>query len=81
MILLNFQISDYIAQKKVNKLALAFKEAASKSRDDGIVALWGQALAPLNHPFSVNGTTRSFRYSISWTKHVIDTTLEFLHKK
>ncbi|KAL3998910.1 Nup93/Nic96 family protein [Acanthocheilonema viteae] len=73
-------VSDYIAQKKVDELAVAFKEAASKSRDDGIVALWGQALAPLNHPFVVTGTAKNFRSSISWMKHVIDTTLEFLHK-
>ncbi|KAM3715813.1 Nuclear pore complex protein [Dirofilaria immitis] len=73
-------VSDYIAQKKVDILAMDFKEAASKSRDDGIIALWGQALAPLNHPFVSTGTTKNFRSSISWTSHIIDTTLEFLHK-
>uniref|UniRef100_A0A1I8EWM8 Nuclear pore protein n=3 Tax=Wuchereria bancrofti TaxID=6293 RepID=A0A1I8EWM8_WUCBA len=73
-------VSDYIVEKKEDKLAMAFKEAASKSRDDGIVALWGQALAPLNHQFVVTGTAKNFRSSISWMKHIIDTTLEFLHK-
>ncbi|CAG9540043.1 unnamed protein product [Cercopithifilaria johnstoni] len=73
-------ISDYIAEKKVDNLAMAFREAASKSRDDGIIALWGQALAPLSHPFVVSGTARNFRSSISWMRHIIDTTLEFLHK-
>ncbi|VDK64983.1 unnamed protein product [Onchocerca ochengi] len=73
-------VSDYIAQKKVDKLAMAFREAASKSRDDGIIALWEQALAPLNHPFVSTGNAKNFRSSVSWTKHIIDTTLEFLHK-
>uniref|UniRef100_A0A1I7V779 Nuclear pore protein n=1 Tax=Loa loa TaxID=7209 RepID=A0A1I7V779_LOALO len=74
-------VSDYVVQKNVSMLALAFKEAASKSRDDGIVTLWGQALAPLNHPFVASGTAKNFRASVSWMKHIIDTTLEFLHKK
>lgn len=60
---------------------MTFKEAALKSCDDAIIALWGQALAPLSHPFVVTGTSKNFRSSVSWMKHIIDTTLEFLHKK
>uniref|UniRef100_A0A0R3RXD0 Nuclear pore protein n=1 Tax=Elaeophora elaphi TaxID=1147741 RepID=A0A0R3RXD0_9BILA len=73
-------VSDYIVQKKVDALTTAFKEAASISRDDGIVALWGQALAPLNQPFVVTGAAKNFRSSVSWMNHIVDTTLEFLHK-
>lgn len=79
--LFNFQISEYVSQKQVSKLAMAFREAAAKSRDDGIITLWGQALAPLNHSFVASGTAKNFRSSVSWMKHIVDTTLEFLHKK
>uniref|UniRef100_A0A915Q733 Nuclear pore protein n=1 Tax=Setaria digitata TaxID=48799 RepID=A0A915Q733_9BILA len=73
-------VSEYVTQKNVNKLAVAFKEAASKTRDDGIIALWEQTLAPLHHSFVPNNTLKNFRSSITWAKHIIDTTLEFLHK-
>ncbi|VDN01500.1 unnamed protein product [Thelazia callipaeda] len=73
-------VSDYIVHKNVEKLAKSFKEAASNSRDDGIVSLWDQVLAPLDDFTSSNDSAQNFRSSLSWTKHVVSTTLDFLHK-
>ncbi|VDK28824.1 unnamed protein product [Gongylonema pulchrum] len=75
-------VSDYIKHKNTKKLAADFKEASLRSRDTKIHSLWEQVLAPLrNIPASTCTSVEQFRSSVPWMKHVVDSTLEFMHKK
>ncbi|VDK52159.1 unnamed protein product [Anisakis simplex] len=82
-------LSDYAIDKKSDSLAKGFKEAAARSRDDRICALWEQAIALLSLPaptLANNSSSKSpqplaIRTSTEWTQRLVKGSLEYLQKQ